>query len=189
MCFAIALSVFQAKSITGPLIDLTRWARVVSAGNLDRPVVIRSRDEVGLLSQAFGQMIRNLKEALTDLETSEYRNRVLIETASEAKLGIFVIQRNKKDQWIFRYANQHAVHLSGYSIEEVLAITLTDVLHPDFLNILNDADSTSISERVSKKSLQLMNLFRNIKGKPQMRPPVLLLQKNSCFSPNKRAVS
>jgi NtrC-family two-component system sensor histidine kinase KinB len=49
-------------SILRPLRDFTRSARQIGAGNLDLTLPIRSRDEIGELSEAFNSMISQLRE-------------------------------------------------------------------------------------------------------------------------------
>jgi signal transduction histidine kinase len=49
-------------SIIYPLTNLTRSARQIEAGNLDLNLPVRSRDEIGLLAEAFNSMTARLRE-------------------------------------------------------------------------------------------------------------------------------
>jgi two-component system, NtrC family, sensor histidine kinase KinB len=49
-------------SILRPLRDFTRSAREIGDGNLDLNLAIRSRDEIGVLTEAFNSMISRLRE-------------------------------------------------------------------------------------------------------------------------------
>ncbi len=133
LLIAIMLSFFLSKSISSPLIDLAHSARVIAEGNLEQTVSVKSKDEVGLLSHAFNRMIKNLKDASAELEAEEKRSRTLVETASKAKVGIAVIQNDGAQKGIFKYINQHVIDLSGYGREELLKMSIIDIVHPENL--------------------------------------------------------
>jgi signal transduction histidine kinase len=56
-----------ARSLARPLGELAGAMAVVGAGDLDHPVRVTSRDEVGELAGAFGRMTNKLRESRTDL--------------------------------------------------------------------------------------------------------------------------
>jgi nitrogen fixation/metabolism regulation signal transduction histidine kinase len=60
---ALILGVLVARTLTGPLRDLTRASRAMAAGDLNRQVTVRSRDELGELALAFNQMSADLARA------------------------------------------------------------------------------------------------------------------------------
>ncbi|MBW2062665.1 MAG: PAS domain S-box protein [Deltaproteobacteria bacterium] len=131
LLLAVIASFFLSKSISRPIVSLAESARIISRGNLDQTVTVKSKDEVGLLGQAFNQMITNLKAAAAELESSEERYRTLIATASKAKISIAVIQNEGERKGVFKYVNQGVADLSGYTREELLQMTLKDIIHPD----------------------------------------------------------
>jgi methyl-accepting chemotaxis protein len=59
----IGISVLFSRSIVEPLRTLTRATEDVKKGNLDVTIVPSSKDEIGLLSQAFGLMVGELKRS------------------------------------------------------------------------------------------------------------------------------
>ncbi len=131
LLLAIVGAFFLSKSISRPLISLANSARIISCGNLDQNVMVKSKDEVGLLSHAFKQMIENLKAAKEELVTSEQRYRTMVATASKAGIGIAVIQNEGEKKGIIKYVNQGIADLSGHSQEDLLKMTLNDLVHPD----------------------------------------------------------
>ncbi len=62
------VGILFARSIVTPIQQLTEAAKRVQEGDLNVKVEIASRDESGLLAQAFQQMINNTRELLTNLE-------------------------------------------------------------------------------------------------------------------------
>lgn len=57
-----------SRSLARPLQELTQAMAAVGGGDLDRPIVPHSRDEIGELAIAFARMTENLRESRTDLE-------------------------------------------------------------------------------------------------------------------------
>lgn len=52
----VALGLAFARTLTGPIYRLVRAAREIGGGNLDRPVDVPSRDELGYLGEAMDEM-------------------------------------------------------------------------------------------------------------------------------------
>jgi signal transduction histidine kinase len=79
-------------SILRPLRDFTRSARQIGGGNLDLTLPIRSRDEIGELSEAFNSMISQLRELKRmdrdRLMRSEQTTQLAIDSLPDA---VFVI--------------------------------------------------------------------------------------------------
>lgn len=63
-CIALILilSHIAVGRVTRPLLDLTVEAREVADGNLDRQVTVYGQSELGILSRAFQEMVKSLKE-------------------------------------------------------------------------------------------------------------------------------
>jgi signal transduction histidine kinase len=70
---AVVFSFFLSKTISKPLIGLSKAAKIVADGNLNHAVKVPSKDEVGLLSHAFNRMINSLEKAERDLKASNER--------------------------------------------------------------------------------------------------------------------
>ncbi len=70
---AVILSFFLSKTISKPLIGLSKAAKIVADGNLNHAVKVPSKDEVGLLSHTFNRMINSLQKAERDLKASNER--------------------------------------------------------------------------------------------------------------------
>lgn len=56
-----------SRSLSRPLSELTAAMAVVGAGQLDHPVRVSSRDEIGELARAFGRMTENLRQSRSDM--------------------------------------------------------------------------------------------------------------------------
>lgn len=59
---ALALGIFLARRVTGPVSALTRGVARVAGGDLSQSLPVRSRDEVGQLTHAFNEMLDGLRQ-------------------------------------------------------------------------------------------------------------------------------
>jgi methyl-accepting chemotaxis protein len=65
----VAVSALFARSIVRPLRELTEVAgHIVESGDLTRPILVKSGDEVGRLANSFAQMVGRLKEVTLNLQ-------------------------------------------------------------------------------------------------------------------------
>jgi signal transduction histidine kinase len=60
-----------SRSLARPIQELTGAMAVVGGGQLDHPIITRSRDEIGELALAFGRMTENLRQSRAALVQAE----------------------------------------------------------------------------------------------------------------------
>ena len=84
----IALSLLIARSIAGPINDLTAVAVRMAGGDLDRRVRAYSRDEVGRLAEAFDSMADRLQ---TTVKTISAERNTLAGVLSTMADGILIV--------------------------------------------------------------------------------------------------
>ncbi len=78
--FNVLLLVLVTGSITRPLLELSRVADQVSKGNLDVDVLeVRTKDEVGVVTTAFNQMVINIREYIIRQRESMENERAMKE--------------------------------------------------------------------------------------------------------------
>jgi len=123
-------AIYIARSITRPVTKLARATSKIASGDWET-VNIQSKNEVGLLADAFNQMISSLHDATDNLKSSESSYRSLIETASKANLGIVVLQNVENRKAVIQYVNDAMVKIAGYSREEYLTKTFFEIIHPN----------------------------------------------------------
>ncbi|MCL6639033.1 MAG: methyl-accepting chemotaxis protein, partial [Firmicutes bacterium] len=61
LLIGIVISVLLARAITKPVAMITARARQMAEGDLSTQIGIKSGDEIGMLAQAFNQMVENLR--------------------------------------------------------------------------------------------------------------------------------
>jgi len=74
---------FLSRSISRPLIGLSKATKIVADGNWNHTVRIESKDEIGLLSHSFNRMVDDLKRAEETLRKSEEKYRDIFENVSD----------------------------------------------------------------------------------------------------------
>lgn len=62
------LGVFLARTITNPIVDITKKAKAMAQGDFEQQVVIQSDDEIGELGATFNALTRQLRVALSENE-------------------------------------------------------------------------------------------------------------------------
>jgi two-component system, NtrC family, nitrogen regulation sensor histidine kinase NtrY len=93
--FAILISLWIASSVSRPVEELAQAARDVAAGDWDVQVPVRSKDEVGLLGDAFNRMtteLVNQRERLVQSERVAAWRELARRLAHELKNPLFPLQ-------------------------------------------------------------------------------------------------
>lgn len=85
----IGTALYVARSISGPIVQLTQSTSLIASGNLHEKIVVVSEDEVGELASAFNKMIADLKTTLVsrDALAEQIRHR---ERLGETIRGVVV---------------------------------------------------------------------------------------------------
>mgnify|MGYP001079773206 FL=1 len=78
MAFNIILIVIVTRSITGPLMELTKAANEIAAGNFEVDLVpVTSSDEIGIVTKAFNTMTINIHQYIKRIkESMEFESRM-----------------------------------------------------------------------------------------------------------------
>lgn len=121
----LALTVI--RGVTGPINVLLDATRKLKTGNLEYRIE-GLRDEFGELAIGFNAMASSLKEQVKKIEESEKRYRLLFESAGDA---IFILDAEGGAPGKIIAANQAAVAMHGYSLEELLTLKIGDLDTPD----------------------------------------------------------
>ena len=112
------------RSISSALSDLARGATRVAQGDLDEPVPVRSRDELGRLATAFNDMQRDLVKRIEERDSAlrDARFRVVSEAAPVAIAEVDGAGR-------MVYINRRWLELTGSGHASTSA--WTDLIHGD----------------------------------------------------------
>ena len=127
---AAILALALARSLTQPLVALTRMVESFSVGR-SKSIKISASGEIGLLAQAFGKMSRDVVGKTAALHASERRFRALIERSGD---GIALIDAQNK----ILYLSPSVTAIEGYSAEEMIGRSSVNETHPDDLKLVEN---------------------------------------------------
>jgi len=120
--------VLAARRIVRPVQALHEGVKRIGTGSLDHQLSLKTGDEIEQLAEAFNRMAANLKASFTQLEQRmadirrlEERYRDLIENSPE-----MIHQINKAGQFV--HVNQTELDKLGYSLDDMLAMRLWDIV-------------------------------------------------------------
>jgi two-component system, NtrC family, nitrogen regulation sensor histidine kinase NtrY len=133
LVLALLLGAIAGRRLSRRLADLAGGAASVAAGDLDRQLVERGRDEVSALMRAFNRMTSQLKESKQKLVAAERIaawQEIARRIAHEIKNPLFPIQT---------------------SIETLRKVYAKK--HPDFDEIFNESTSTILEEVTRLKNI------------------------------------
>jgi len=132
--FVILTGVIVYRMVTIPLMKLTQAAIKIGDGNLGIRIESESKDEIGTMARVFNDMVDKLKKSYTGLEekvqertaelqASQEYSRSIIETATDAFVGID--NKGVVIDW-----NHQAVMIFGWTRFEAIGRPLADTIIP-----------------------------------------------------------
>ncbi len=124
----VALFGFTTMSrFARPIESLLYAVKRMKIGDLDAPVS-GLHDEFAVLATEFNDMAGALRKRMREIEENERRYRLLFESAADA---IFILDAEGERPGRIVAANPAAVAMHGYSLEELLTMTIQDLDAPD----------------------------------------------------------
>ena len=144
------LSLLVARTITGPIGQLTRHARAMAAGDFATRLPVRSRDEVGQLAAVFNHLGRRLELTLDEIRTEQRRLAAILENMSDGLLAV-------GPQGDVLLCNAAAASLLSRDPAALVGRPLEGVLPAGFANALVDgagAEAAPIPVRAGDRHLR-----------------------------------
>ncbi len=125
---ALGLALGLARSLTKPLVTLTRTVESFSIGHT-LPIKVAATGEIGVLARAFENMQSEVNGKTEALHHSEHRFRALLEHSGD---GIVLIDAGNK----ILYASPSVTAIEGYAPEELVGRNGLESTHPDDLPLV-----------------------------------------------------
>jgi len=175
------LSFILAQYLTKSINKLIEGMRIIESGNLNYKVRMKSKDEIGQLSQSFEKMIRAIKKSRLDLDMKvkkqteeivekaknleEQRAAILNiledveeekEKTLEEKEKIYTILHSIGDG-VFVVDKDLKVILTNYMVEKISGFSSGEILgrkYSDVLNFIRESDKKKIKNDFIKESME-----------------------------------
>ena len=145
---AAGLALGLARSLTGPLVTLTRTVEAFSIGRT-LPVKVNATGEIGVLASAFANMQSEVNGKTEALHHSEHRFRALLEHSGD---GIVLINAENK----ILYVSPSVAMIEGYAPDALIGRNGLENTHPDDLPVVQRV----VQQLVAKPGQPISVLWR-----------------------------
>lgn len=166
LLLTVLLGIALSRTITKPVMEITRQATAMAEGDFNRQVQIYSEDEIGKLGQAFNYLTKRLRQALTQNEEEREKLSSVLANMSD---GVIATDRDGNIMLI----NQRAKQLLQID-EEPLQRPLHEILNlpqqvqPGLENFQGDGSlMIEVPHEGEDKSL-IRVTFTSLQGKDQL---------------------
>ncbi len=123
LVISAVLSYILARTITGPVKELTSRAEALAGGDFDQLIQVRSDDEIGRLAGMFNHLSTRLKETLAEISSEKQKAEAILIHMTD---GIIALDRSGR----ILLVNPAAASMTGIDAREAIGLGLGDVL-PD----------------------------------------------------------
>jgi PAS domain S-box-containing protein len=158
----------SARQISRPIIAITKAATKIASGDLSQRVSVITKDEVGVLANAFNSMAAQLRELIENLEqrvaertrdlrASEERFRDIAESTADWIWEVDAAGR-------YTYCSESVVDVLGYTPEEVLGNTPFEFMPPDEAARVGEVFAESAANKQPIVDLENRNLTKDGRG-------------------------
>jgi len=127
-----------ASTLSGPIVGLTRHAKEMAQGHLDKEMVVHSRDEIGQLTESFNHMVRELNTMVSALALEKNKHETVLFNMTDGVLAYdaegrithvngaagSLLQFDDLDQYPLEEMLPHF----GFDLEEISALTSDQLL-------------------------------------------------------------
>lgn len=113
MASTVVLGVALARTITGPIRELTRSAALIAGGHFDQAIEVRSDDEIGQLAEMFNRMSRQLKETMNEIQDEKSQAEAILTHMADGLMALNgagrIIRLNPAAQRMFQVPELQAL--------------------------------------------------------------------------------
>jgi HD-GYP domain-containing protein (c-di-GMP phosphodiesterase class II) len=147
--FAAVLGFLFAGEISRPVQQLAEGARRLAGGAYDTRVSVRSRNEVGVLADAFNQMGEEIQKAILEIERRAEENKDLF----MGSIRMLANAIDEKDP----YTRGHSERVAYYAacVAKHLGMTPEEVERVHLSGIIHDVGKIGIEDKILRKAAAL----------------------------------
>jgi two-component system sensor histidine kinase VicK len=167
LCITALLGNLLAKTFTGPIKEVTSKAERLAKGDYGQIIAVKSRDEVGQLTEMFNYLTVRLKSTLDEMYREKNKIETILTNMTDGIIAVspegIVIHANPAAYKIFNIDKEDLYNRNFDDAAEKLELGMT------FNDILNDSDKNynilNINDLIIKISVvQIMNDHNEAEG-------------------------
>jgi len=139
--FAIAVTVFLVRLIVNPVRQLAAATQRVASGDLDKPVVINTNDEIGELGASFNKMTEDLKRYRNELReySRTLEQKVEVRTKELRLINEELHRTNRQLEAVSKLKSEFLANMSHELRTPLNAIIgFSEILCDQAFGVLND---------------------------------------------------
>lgn len=88
MASTVVLGVLLARTITGPIREVTRRAAQIAGGDFDQTIRVRSSDEIGQLGEMFNRMTGRLRDTLGEIQDEKSKVEAILSHMADGLVAL-----------------------------------------------------------------------------------------------------
>ena len=167
LCITALLGNLLSRTFTGPIKEVTSKAERLAKGDFGQTITVKSRDEVGQLTEMFNYLTVRLKSTLDEMSREKNKVEAILTNMTDGIIAVnaegVVIHANPAAYKIFNIREEDLYNRNFDDAAEKLDLGIT------FNDILNDSDNNynilSINNLIIKISVvQIINEHNKAEG-------------------------
>jgi len=167
LCITALLGNLLSRTFTGPIKEVTSKAERLAKGDFGQTIAVKSRDEVGQLTEMFNYLTVRLKSTLDEMSREKNKVEAILTNMTDGIIAVnaegVVIHANPAAYKIFNIREEDLYNRNFDDAAEKLDLGIT------FNDILNDSDKNynilSINNLIIKISVvQIINEHNKAEG-------------------------
>lgn len=144
----IILGFIISKSISDPIKDITRKAVLMSKGNFEHFVQVKSNDEIGELSETFNFLTRRLKKSLREISLEKTKVEAIVNHMADGVIAV-----DNMHQIILM--NPKAIELMGVGTEGYFETDFDKLIEPISNELMYDQIAAEGTEWSGTNSINI----------------------------------
>ncbi|SEM82153.1 ATP-binding protein [Lihuaxuella thermophila] len=143
------LIIILARTITTPVKEITEQATAMAAGDFDRQVDVRSKDEIGRLAMAFNHLASHLRTAIAQKEEEKEKLESVLANMSDGviaadRTGKVIVKNNWAEKLLDRKIELGEPIFDILSLSEPFSLPLLEERQTFLERNANDPEETTI---------------------------------------------
>ncbi len=144
----IILGFIISKSISDPIKDITRKAVLMSKGNFEHYVQVKSNDEIGELSETFNFLTRRLKKSLREISLEKTKVEAIVNHMTD---GVIAVDNHHH----IILMNPKAIELLNFGTEGYFETDFDKLIEPISESLMYNKITTEVEEWIGTQSISI----------------------------------